>query len=1817
MLSGCHVLTTFAFRSQEERASWEWQEQLPAQRLQDEADKKRKEEEKERQRQEERDKRQRQQREKRELQKQRGLQEKEAKTGAAPPPPVQLPAAAKTPGAAPEVKKRYSMDYSRFNQLDDSDEEDQVPAPKQAGGPPIDLAIKRTTERTASPLPPAAAGAEEKKEREQERLKKERREEAKKGVKELRQRAAAQCKLRHLVCPHAECRVLLSHLPEFCASPSSCPACRGPLSRAMFARCRREDELSSALQRALGSDGLRVLLPANAEAILDGVLQQGDSRLHGKGRADLASSCILRHMIQSSRLSEDLLRRLVPESLRLLLLDASLKVFGDHAPADFETVRREILRLTFAEKQTSSVERVPNRAAPPGKLVLLGDLKTQVRVSGVYFLVPEREAAGHPIWRHWCQDACIARHATGKWLIQAEKSIGTLTSYVRVVDSSDSYPHVTSEQWMEWECINAENKGWVPKPSLKVFADPVFPRKFALYGELKLQWQCVGTYSLVPERQANGWPVWKHESQDRFLTKWPCHGWMVQREDKLGTNSAFVRVDRDGLYPHTTSEEWREWECIGDKKGWIAAPCLRCFVDLPPGEIAFSLEEDGDLRTTGRRRVGGEGREGEGRGGDGKSLYLGTYSLVPDRLVHGFPVWRRTGEGFPLCIAKMARDTWGLQATEQVGVSSQCVVRLIDADAIFPHRSSVAWEELAGADAWTDVSGLKCVAVDGDTDGDTSACFQKASSETLSGRHMVKARRKVGAPSNRESLSQAHEPGAKSAAGSLKMDADEHSVPSKEGLAWLAWKDTTVKPQLETLDSLMIFLHWMEAEGTSLLLRTHFSQLRAAPDAKTRPQLHRAISGSTTVARDLIVAAFIRVYLIPKSSESSPKVETKAVMVSGVASGKDDLLNGKYFPVAGQTTGGSPVYKKERADVWIEKLSGSEWTFRGTNACFMTTVYPTPGAKTPDEVTCGWEVHNADTGRWEKQKRCSMMAMEDNTGSKYMICRLIEAIICGISEWTPIQLVEETIDMLRQLDPKNFLHEFDFPDLTLLSTNFSRHRRRNAKDFFCEWNVLGMAIESNIPQLVSHVVSSLPFGDGQCVVMRDTAQNISYPPLHLACMQRVSADKCATRDLPLANSDRRAGTCSVCELAGFSFALDLVVGLNIKHPPNSFGLNVDEPCLYVELIEAAALDDAMALSVELKLALFDSALSTANPCHLTNKVVTFSTSNYIHGPLFLGEFVDMNKLRSTHEMKVTLRLLDDAGSDLLNYSSAFHRQCEIIQMLMLKGASIEAANGAGQTPLVLALDQEQPLELVRMLLSRVDKSKICAMVNAQIERMEHVRGFNKSEIKQIKEFQMQLNRIRGLSRSVLAFFNEQGRMPTMDFNLRALLLKTGVHCDSVISDLAPCISESSLRNLLSLCAKDTDFTTILPGLLQKTSHTQLDLSDLPVMVHVEKANLATLALLLENRASPNNPGDRGPCPKGQKGGLTPLHAAVKQGTNFVKILIDARANCNIPGGAEDNTPLHDACRLPDEATSAAIVGLMLQGGRIDLTVKNKRKKTAAEISKHSKVKNMLLEYAKKQKASSKKASSSPLKKIAAKGGASSAQGIAEGGASSAQGVAEETQPALAQKAAVGASQPAHSRAPPSPGAGAAPTEVSELDQRLSQMRTLLEQAAPSGLAPDADMPSTQVAEQNIARGWPFDAPATLSSARSPDAAPRSVRIDAGVAEAASAAGSIERTPVPEQVAAVGGGPARSVIEALPGAVAAGAQQRVDGVEENLVLTVRQMILSGDSWELRFTREFKDQVLSSASSTLPPLPPSSSCFCHHLMHSLTRATIGLK
>jgi hypothetical protein len=410
----------------------------------------------------------------------------------------------------------------------------------------------------------------------------------------------------------------------------------------------------------------------------------------------------------------------------------------------------------------------------------------------------------------------------------------------------------------------------------------------------------------------------------------------------------------------------------------------------------------------------------------------------------------------------------------------------------------------------------------------------------------------------------------------------------------------------------------------------------------------------------------------------------------------------------------------------------------------------------------------------------------------------------------------------------------------------------------------------------------------------------------------------------------------------------------------------------------------------------------------------------------------------------------------------------------------------------------------------------------------------------------------------------------MDLNLRALLIKMGVHfAGPIIADLASCVSESNLKELLTFCAKDKESCAILPSIFREISHTPLDLSSLPILSHVENANLSILTLLLEKRASPNNTNDRGPCPRGQKGGLTPLHAAVSKGTDFIKILIEARADCNIPGGSMDNTPLHDACLLQDEEKSAAIVGLMLQVDSIDLFAKNKRKKAAADICKHARVKSMLLEYSEKQKASHKKPSksvpSSPVKKVVfspVKGGASLSLAVVD------QAAADTCQPVSNRgrfqvKAARGFARPA---------------EASTLDQRLDAMRTLL-QDGPMVLPPeDADMHSAQSSQQYA------------------NFTPASPEVNsASIAGAVSGTDPSERTQISEifQVSVEVGGRSQDLLEASAPDVlaAAGAQQCAEYADVDLVSAVRKMIVSGDSWEIRFTREFKEQVS-------PPPPPTS-------------------
>ncbi len=88
------------------------------------------------------------------------------------------------------------------------------------------------------------------------------------------------------------------------------------------------------------------------------------------------------------------------------------------------------------------------------------------------------------------------------------------------------------------------------------------------------------------------------------------------------------------------------------------------------------------------------------------------------------------------------------------------------------------------------------------------------------------------------------------------------------------------------------------------------------------------------------------------------------VTVSGVPAARlGEKLNGKYYPVLGETCAGKPVYKKVDADMWAEFDSEKQrWQFkpadsRGTDQALMHSQCDTNTvANTVDAVTSGWKV---------------------------------------------------------------------------------------------------------------------------------------------------------------------------------------------------------------------------------------------------------------------------------------------------------------------------------------------------------------------------------------------------------------------------------------------------------------------------------------------------------------------------------------------------------------------------------------------------------------------------------------------------------------------------------------------------------------------------------------------------------------------------------------------------------------------------------------------------------------------------------------------
>ena len=300
----------------------------------------------------------------------------------------------------------------------------------------------------------------------------------------------------------------------------------------------------------------------------------------------------------------------------------------------------------------------------PTSLSLCGELKHKTECLGTYMLEPQRTAQGKPVWKHATEDRWIAFASDGKWMIQEGAIVGDNNiTLLKLEDNNASLPHQSTAVWEEFV---GKDEGWVKAPSCKCFGD--VPTSMSLCGELEHKTACLGTYMLAPHRTANGKPVWKHASEDRWIACISTGIWKVQEGVAVGVNTlGFLKLeDTTASLPHQSTGVWEEYD--GTAKQWLKAPSCKCFGDVPT-----SMSLCGEL--------------------EHKTACLGTYMLAPHRTANGKPVWKHAMED--KWIAWASDGKWIVQIGANVG-SNLSLMTLQDTTASLPHQSTGVWEESDG-----------------------------------------------------------------------------------------------------------------------------------------------------------------------------------------------------------------------------------------------------------------------------------------------------------------------------------------------------------------------------------------------------------------------------------------------------------------------------------------------------------------------------------------------------------------------------------------------------------------------------------------------------------------------------------------------------------------------------------------------------------------------------------------------------------------------------------------------------------------------------------------------------------------------------------------------------------------------------------------------------------------------------------------------------------------------------------------------------------------------------------------------------------------
>ena len=206
--------------------------------------------------------------------------------------------------------------------------------------------------------------------------------------------------------------------------------------------------------------------------------------------------------------------------------------------------------------------------------------------------------------------------------------------------------------------------------------------------------------------------------------------------------------------------------------------------------------------------------------------------------------------------------------------------------------------------------------------------------------------------------------------------------------------------------------------------------VHVSPTSLDQQTLTTALSTSQSAAASIFNETMRSAFAV---IESVPPVT-----VSGVpAARKGDKLNGKYYPVPGQTCAGKPVYKKVDADMWAEFNSRKKtWQFktgvcRGTdNASMFAECDANTVANTVDAVTSGWKLHDESNKTWVVQQGVKVLRGASNMiidSQKIPISA--ERHLCQIDDAALLTLVEIIDERMRELMSMLQGHEEQSGDL--------------------------------------------------------------------------------------------------------------------------------------------------------------------------------------------------------------------------------------------------------------------------------------------------------------------------------------------------------------------------------------------------------------------------------------------------------------------------------------------------------------------------------------------------------------------------------------------------------------------------------------------------------------------------------------------------------------------------------------------------------------------------------------------------------------------